>query len=228
MDNFKYYYNNVPGKGLCRNNLIYTSLINEDATEFCMWFHNDSEYHKGHNEVVDPKLMEMKYIREKDFLLTLDVDYKNLIPRLTKIDSDEQKIYFEIQGVDFWEQSHGKTYEDVLPDWQEQMLYIMETHKKLGIYKYSLHPSSYFIIDGKLKNVNYFFAYNQTESAITVKEHMSHISKERQASLLPKMKELDIQENKTYSFDKLQVLCLESFRNVYSESFINKAISIYK
>ena len=228
MDNFKYYYNNVPGKGLCRNNLIYTSLINQDATEFCMWFHNDSEYHKGHNEVVDPKLMEMKYIREKDFLLTLDVDYKNLIPRLTKIDSDEQKIYFEIQGVDFWEQSHGKTYEDVLPDWQEQMLYIMETHKKLGIYKYSLHPSSYFIIDGKLKNVNYFFAYNQTESAITVKEHMSHISKERQASLLPKMKELDIQENKTYSFDKLQVLCLESFRNVYSESFINKAISIYK
>jgi hypothetical protein len=193
-----------------------------------MWFHNDSEYHKGHNEVVDPKLMEMKYIREKDFLLTLDVDYKNLIPRLTKIDSDEQKIYFEIQGVDFWEQSHGKTYEDVLPDWQEQMLYIMETHKKLGIYKYSLHPSSYFIIDGKLKNVNYFFAYNQTESAITVKEHMSHISKERQASLLPKMKELDIQENKTYSFDKLQVLCLESFRNVYPESFINKAISIYK
>ena len=228
MDNFKYYYNNVPGKGLCRNNLIYTSLINEDATEFCMLFHNDSEYHKGHNEVVDPKLMEMKYIREKDFLLTLDVDYKNLIPRLTKIDSDEQKIYFEIQGVDFWEQSHGKTYEDVLPDWQEQMLYIMETHKKLGIYKYSLHPSSYFIIDGKLKNVNYFFAYNQTESAITVKEHMSHISKERQASLLPKMKELDIQENKTYSFDKLQVLCLESFRNVYPESFINKAISIYK
>jgi len=228
MDNFKYYYNNVPGKGLCRNNLIYTSLINEDATEFCMWFHNDSEYHKGHNEVVDPKLMEMKYIREKDFLLTLDVDYKNLIPRLTKIDSDEQKIYFEIQGVDFWEQSHGKTYEDVLPDWQEQMLYIMETHKKLGIYKYSLHPSSYFIIDGKLKNVNYFFAYNQTESVITVKEQMSHISKERQASLLPKMKELDIQENKTYSFDKLQVLCLESFRNVYSESFINKAISIYK
>ena len=30
----KYYYNNVPGKGLCRNNLIYTSLINEDKTEF--------------------------------------------------------------------------------------------------------------------------------------------------------------------------------------------------
>ncbi len=71
MNNFKYYYNNVPGKGLCRNNLIYTSLINEDATEFCMWFHNDSEYHKGHNEVVDPVLMESKYYREKDFLFNI-------------------------------------------------------------------------------------------------------------------------------------------------------------
>jgi hypothetical protein len=57
---------------------------------------------------------------------------------------------------------------------------------------------------------------------------MSHISKERQQQLMPQMKKLGIKENKTYPFDKLQVLCLESFRNVYPDSFINKAISIYK
>ena len=108
MNNFKYYYNNVPGKGLCRNNLIYTSLINEDATEFCMWFHNDSEYHKGHNEVVDPALMEMKYHREKEFLLWLDIDHKQLIPRTTRFDPDDQKIYFEIQGVDFGNRAMAK------------------------------------------------------------------------------------------------------------------------
>ena len=228
MSDFKYYYNNVPGKGLCRNNLIYTSLINEDATEFCMWFHNDSEYHKGHNEVVDPALMDMKFKREKDFLLWLDIDHKELIPKITRLDYDERKIYFEIQGVDFWEQSHGKTYEDVLPNWQEQMLYIMETHKQLGIYKYSLHPSSYFIIDNELRTINYFFAYRQSEPAITVQEHMSHISKERQKELLPKMKQMGIEMKNTYSFDKLQILCLESFRNVYPDSFIDKAISLYK
>ena len=130
--------------------------------------------------------------------------------------------------MDFWEQSHGKAFEDVLSNWQEQMLYIMETHKKLGIYKYSLHPSSYFVIDGELRTINYFFAYKQHEPAITVQEHMSHISQERQKELLPKMKELGIETNKTYPFDKLQILCLESFRNVYPDSFINKAISIYK
>ena len=89
----KYYYNNVPGKGLCRNNLIYTSLINEDKTEFCMWFNNDTDYHKGQNEVVDPELMDMKFRREKDFLLLLDVDHKEIIPNITRIDSEEKKIY---------------------------------------------------------------------------------------------------------------------------------------
>lgn len=226
--NFHYYYNDVPGQGPCRNNLIYTSLINTDATEFCMWFHNDSEYHKGYNEVVDPALMEMKYNREKDFLLWLDVDHKQLIPRLTRFNASAQKIYFEIQGADFWEQSHGKTYEDVLSDWQEQMLHILETHKQLGIYKYSLHPSSYFVIDGKLKNINYFFAYRDSEPKITVGEHLTHISENRRNELFPKMKEMGINSDTAYPFDKLQILCLESFRDVYPDGFIDAAIKIYK
>ena len=139
-----------------------------------------------------------------------------------------QQIYFEIQGDDFWEQSHGKKYEDVVPRWQEEMLYMLETHKKLGIYKYSLHPSSYWVIDGELRNVNYFFAYREDEAPITVHEHLSHISKERQKELMPKMKKMRIKATKSYSFHKLQVLCLESFRNVYPDSFIDKAISIYE
>ena len=226
--NFRYYYNDVPGIGLCRNNLIYTSLINDDCTEFCMWFHNDSEYHKGYNEVVDPNLMQSKYEREKNFLKWLNVDHQHLVPRMTRFVPEEQKIYFEIQGVDFWEQSHGKTYEDVLPNWEEQMLYIMETHKQLGIYKYSLHPSSYYIIDGELRNVNYFFAYRDTEPQITVSEHLSHISENRRKQLFPKMDKLGIDRGSTYPFDKLQILCLESFRDVYPGRFIDKALKIYK
>ena len=115
-----------------------------------------------------------------------------------------------------------------MPRWQEEMLYMLETHKKLGIYKYSLHPSSYWVIDGELRNVNYFFAYNEDEAPITVQEHLSHISKERQKELMPKMKKMRIKATKSYSFHKLQILCLESFRNVYPDSFIDKAISIYK
>ena len=62
--NFEYYYNNVPNKGLCRNNLIYTSLISKDKKTFCQWYYNDTEYHYGHNQVVDPSLMKEKFDRE--------------------------------------------------------------------------------------------------------------------------------------------------------------------
>ena len=67
----KYYYNNVPGQGLCRNNLIYTSLISEDKKLFCKWYHNDTEYHKGKNQVVDPDKMEEKWIREVNYICLL-------------------------------------------------------------------------------------------------------------------------------------------------------------
>jgi len=36
---FEYYYNFVPGKGMCRNNLIYTSLISPDGLTFCQWYY---------------------------------------------------------------------------------------------------------------------------------------------------------------------------------------------
>ena len=39
---YKYYYNNVPGIGLCRNNLIYTSLISEDNKIF-VWVTSEGE-----------------------------------------------------------------------------------------------------------------------------------------------------------------------------------------
>ena len=66
---FEYYYNNVPGVGhKTRNNLIYTSLISADKKVFCQWYHNDSDYQKGQNQVIDPKLMDQKFNREVKYL----------------------------------------------------------------------------------------------------------------------------------------------------------------
>ena len=55
---YDYYYNRVPGQGNQRNNLIYTSLMSEDQKTFVQWYYNDTEYHQGQNEVVDPSRME--------------------------------------------------------------------------------------------------------------------------------------------------------------------------
>lgn len=184
---FEYYYNDVPGKGLCRNNLIYTSLISKDKKTFCQWYYNDTEYHKNQNQVVDPTLMEEKWLREVNYITQMRNAFPDLVPKILNIDLEKRKLYFEIDGPDLW-QLAGPTvqdYDKVLPDWREQMLEIFKAHKSLGIYKYSLHPSSYFVVNGRLKSINYFFCYKDHEPAISLRSVMSHISEDRQADLFP-------------------------------------------
>ena len=106
--NYEYYYNNVPGKGPCRNNLIYTSLISEDKKTFVQWYHNDTEYHKGQNQVVDPEKMDEKWQRELKYLKLMHGAYPDLVPKILDIDEINRKIYLQVDGNDFWENAGCK------------------------------------------------------------------------------------------------------------------------
>ena len=226
---FEYYFNDVPGKGLCRNNLIYTSLISKDKKTFVQWYHNDTEYHKGQNQVVDPALMEEKWLREVNYITQMRNTFPNLVPKIINIDLTARKLYLEIDGPDLW-QLAGPTvqdYDSVLPNWREQMLNIMKAHKTLGIYKYSLHPSSYFIVDGQLKSINYFFCYNSTSAPISLRSVMSHISEDRQADLFPKMAALGIDVDAPTPHDQIQQLAFESFKTNFPADFMDKCKQLY-
>lgn len=227
---FEYYYNNVPGKGLCRNNLIYTSLISQDRKTFCQWYYNDENYHGGHNEVVDPSLMEEKWHREVKFLSIMARHYPEHVPTIYSIDHINKKIYFDIDGVDFWEQAEcsKSNYDAVLPNWKEQMLEIIQAHANLGIYKYSMHPSSYFVVDGKLKSINYFFCYTDNDPLISLTSVMSHISINRRKDLLPKMSALGIDVDQPTPFLDIQILAFESFKTDFPSDVMDAACSIYK
>ena len=227
---FEYYYNNVPGKGLCRNNLIYTSLINKDKTVFCQHYVNDTDYHKGQNQVVDTALMEEKWLREVNYITQMRNKYPALVPEITKIDLENRKLFFKIQGVDLWQQTldNNCTYDDILPNWREQMLDIFKAHRALGIYKYSLHPSSYFIVDGQLKSINYFFCYNNSSVPISLRSVMSHISEDRQADLFPKMSLMGIDVDAPTSHNQIQQLAFESFKTNFPEDFIEQAKQMYE
>lgn len=221
---YEYYYNNVPGHGLTRNNLIYTSLISQDKKTFVQWYHNDTEYHKGQNQVVDSKLMNDKWSRELCFLTHMSRNYPDLVPDILDIDLREKKIYLAIDGVDFWQRSLSQncSFAQVLPDWQEQMLNIICAHSKLNMHKYSMHPSSYFIVGDKLKSINYFFAYDDQETTISIADVESHISQDRQTELKKYVKMLNIDWNSPQSFKILDQLCWESFRNNYPAEFIER------
>lgn len=220
----KYYYNNVPGIGLCRNNLIYTSLISEDKKLFCQWYHNDTEYHQGQNQVVDAAKMEEKWVREINYLTQMHDAYPDLVPKIYKIDLDARKIFLEIDGPDFWEQAGCDiaNYDRIVPDWQDQMINIIRAHKSLGLHKYSMHPSSYFVIDGKLKSINYFFTYNSEEAMISITEVESHIHSTRQDEMRKHLSKLGIEWDQPQPWDLMDQLCWESFRTNYPNDFIEK------
>jgi len=226
--NYEYYYNNVPGVGQCRNNLIYTSLISTDKKTFVQWYKNDTEYHKGQNQVVDLAKMEEKWLREINYLTQMRNVYPDLIPKIIKIDLDARKLFLEIDGPDFWERAgcDMANYDSVLPDWQEQMLDIIKAHKTLGWHKYSMHPSSYFVVDGKLKSINYFFTYKDAESNISIKDVESHIYSTRQDEMRKHLDTLGIEWEKPQSWAVMDQLCWASFSTSYPTDFITKAMNV--
>jgi hypothetical protein len=230
MDGFSYYYNWTPEWGYTRNNLIYTSFISDDKKTFVQWYYNDTDYHKGKNEVVDPELMEMKWHREVKFLTMMRDHYPDLVPNILDIDYNKRMIFLEVDGPDFWQNQTDigtGNFDDVLPDWQEQMLRIIRAHKELGIYKFSMHPSSYFIVNGKMKSINYFFCYTKDDGARTVREHLSHISENRRITLFKQMEAMGIKLDIPISLQQMQILAFESFRTNFPSDFIEKAKEVY-
>jgi len=221
---YEYYYNNVPGHGLCRNNLIYTSLISTDKKTFVKWYHNDTEYHKGKNQVVDPAKMYEKWNREMHYLHNMAHHYPDLVPEIVEVNVPERKIYLRIDGPDFWERSrcNQNNYANVVPDWQDQMIGIIKAHRSLGWWKYSMHPSSYFIVDGKLKSINYFFTYHRDETPFSIKDVESHIYSTRQDEMRKHIAGLGIEWDKPQSFETMNELCWSSFSTNYPADFIER------
>ena len=224
---YEYYWNNVPGIGLCRNNLIYTSLADKDLTKFVQWYYNDGEYHRGQNQVVDPALMDEKFKREVKYLSLMTKEFPNLVPEF-ELDVENKKIFLSIDGKDFWNRAGCLTenYDNVLPDWQDQMLEIIKAHKSLGVHKYSMHPSSYFVVNGKLKSMNYFFTYHEDEPCVSIAEVESHIYSTRQDEMRKHLESLGIEWNTPQPWAVMDKLCWNSFRTNYPTEFIEKALNV--
>jgi hypothetical protein len=228
--NFSYYYNQKVGQSPWRNNLIYTSLISEDKKIFIKWYHNDTEYHQGKNEVVDPRLMDEKWQREVYYIQLVKSKYPNIVPDILDIDFLNKKIFLKIDGVDLWQHSLDRnecSLDNVVSDWQDQMLNIFQCHKEMNLYKFSLHPSSYFPIDGKLKNINYFFTHSSQEKTIKVNDFLSHVSYGRREILKP------ITDNYGYNWEDdiplniMQLIVIECFADQYPKDFIKKALDLF-
>jgi hypothetical protein len=204
-------------------------MISKDKKTFVQWYYNDTEYHQGKNQIIDPALMNDKWARELCFLHRMADHRPDLVPEIKDIDLINKKISLKIDGVDFWQQSLDRncSFDAVLPDWQEQMLDILQAHRDLGFYKYSLHPSSYFVVEGKLKSINYFFCHTEDEVEVHLSHFRSHISLDRQAKLEGYFAAHNLSWDSVLPYRTLQMMTFESFRSNYPDEFIEKAKQIY-
>jgi len=121
----------------------------------------------------------------------------------------------------------GREYSKSVVDWDTQMLEIIQAHKELGLTKYSLHPSSYFVVSGELKSMNYFFTYDTEDVKMTVRSVLSHISEDRRKELFPKMDAMGIDIDLPVEHKDLQLLAFDSFKNNFEEEVMEMAKRIY-
>ena len=172
--------------------------------------------------------MEEKWLREVNFIQQMELKYPQHVPEIQDIDFMNKKLYLKIDGPDMWELAgcEGNDY-SVVDNWEEQMLEIIQAHKDLGLYKYSMHPSSYFVVEGKLKSINYFFTYSDQDLGISLRSVMSHISEDRQADLFPKMEAAGIDVNKDTPHSQIQLLAFDSFKTNFPDEVMEKAKAIY-
>jgi hypothetical protein len=200
-------------------------LISKDQKVFVQHYTTNGDYHAGQNQIVDPLLLDQKWQREVKYLTAMSKTFPECIPKILDIDYNEKKIYLEIDGVDFWQRSLDKncSFDDIVSDWQEQMIKIIWAHKTLRLYKYSMHPSSYFVVNGKLKSINYFFTYHKEEGPISIADHLSHIYTTRQDEMKKYTDTKGISWTDPQPLDLLEQLCWDSFSNMYPANFIEKA-----
>lgn len=224
---FEYYYNHVPGVGLCRNNLVYTSKIDRQNKLFSVHYTYDQMYHM--NKCLSEDALEIRWQREIKFTKQMIKSFPEHVLEIKHINMDTREIIFNIKGDDFWQLANcnHENYNDVLPDWQEQIIKILKDYRRAGIWKYSLHPSSFFVVDGKLKNINHFFCYNDNEQHVAITEVLDHISDDRKDKLLKYLDAKNIQVTDSAPWGTYAQICLESFKSNYPTGFIERAKEIY-
>lgn len=221
---WKYYYNRN-NDGLIRANLVYTPYVNPENNILCMSFNRDVNYHfvQHENDAWDEESLTERFYKEINYREKV----KYIIPtlELIEVDTINREIYIEWPGDDFYMMGLEKPYDEILPDWQEQWIHIIETLKRINISKFSLHPNSFVIKNHKLVPFNWFFCYDRDQRGITIASVLKQISTQRLDKLAPVLDQMGMKINKEYTAQQLENVCFNSFRSNYPKGLIERVMN---
>ena len=228
MTNWDYYWNEEPGDRF-RANLVYTAYISGDRKTLCMSFNRDVNYHSNleENTLWTEELLAERFQRELKFYNK--AAGKIPVAELLDIDENNKKIYIKFPGDDFYMMGYKSSYDQVLPNWREQITERFKEMWSLGILKFSMHPDSWIVYeDGILRPINWFFTFEEGEPEKSISEYLIQLSDSRQDKLRPLLEKFNIDIEKKYQLWDLQNICFESFRHNYPSELIDSLLSIKK
>ena len=228
MTNWDYYWNEEPGDRF-RANLVYTAYISGDRKTLCMSFNRDVNYHSNleENTLWTEELLAERFQRELKFYNK--AAGKIPVAELLDIDENNRKIYIKFPGDDFYMMGYKSSYDQVLPNWREQITERFKEMWSLGILKFSMHPNSWIVYeDGILRPINWFFTFEEGEPEKSISEYLIQLSDSRQDKLRPLLEKFNIDIEKKYQLWDLQNICFESFRHNYPTELIDSLLSIKK
>ena len=157
-----FYKINPEDNNLIETNLIYTPLVSSIGKVFCMHFDHTSKYQ---NEDLASWLPSRPYYTKEmvTYFFNREVEYITVFkdmpwaPRNITIDLEEQKIFFTWAGETCNQIVYGgRSLDEALPDWKEQMSTILKDIVSAGYYKTSLYPHCYFIDNGVLRTFDFY------------------------------------------------------------------------
>lgn len=226
LTKWNFYYNQEPD-GICRANLVYTPYVSPDNKTFCMKFHRNPEYHNVQleNEQWSEDLLDERFQREVDMyrLAKTTVAVADVID----IDESQREIYIKWPGDDFYMMGYGRSYDDVLPDWREQVKQRYREMWSSGILKFSMHPNSWLVYDdGILRPFNWFFSFERNEADRSIHDYLIQLSDSRQEKLAPILQETGVDIKRKYDLWFLQNICFESFRHNYPSDLVDQLLEI--
>lgn len=228
ISTWDYYFNEEPGDKF-RANLVYTAYVSPDKKTFCMKFFRDTNYHTDpdENKLWTEELLEERFRREIKFYNIA----KEKIPVADVIDIDERSrsIYIRWPEDDFYMMGYRSSYDQVLPNWKEQIKERFKEMWSLNILKFSMHPNSWILYDdGILRPFNWFFTFSDNENDRAITDFMIQISNTRRETLAPVLKQYGWDIDTVYSLKELQNIALESFRKNYPQDLIDDLKKIKK
>jgi hypothetical protein len=149
------YYKLNPDGNPWPSNMLYTPTVNPEQTIMCAHYCIDPAYRPRETLTVPEDLIDWFFQRDVKFLNQLS--HLKTTPILYDVDYTNRKIFTEwnketLSQILF---TPGRSLDDELPDWKEQMKDFFISTKVNNFWKVSLYPNCFFISkDRVLKTID--------------------------------------------------------------------------